>query len=267
MSYAEGWGIPTAGRVWAQRKAVRLLVPLNGQAQRMAFRGYAPAAGQELELVVNGQVLHSIAMAPGWTDYEVSLPGAVVQPGLNEIWLRFESLAPASQISLSSRSIGQTGVESPVNLAVQSAGQEVGDFAHVYVNGEDVSLNGRGYNVVVLHPETGDVAGKAVFDTHLDEGASQALAAFLVEVPPGYIVAVAVADEASRLLGQEAVDALRSLGATGDLREKFRWGHAILGCREHRRALRWRQWIGCALWPWLPAKGPPNRIWRLLSRL
>ena len=48
-------------------------------------------------------------------------------------------------------------------------------------------------------------------------------------VPAGRIVAVAAADEASRLLGQEAVEALRGIGAEGDLREKFRWGHAIIG--------------------------------------
>ena len=50
-------------------------------------------------------------------------------------------------------------------------------------------------------------------------------------MPAGYLVAVAAADEASRLLGPEAVAALQGIGATGDLREKFRWGHAIVGVR------------------------------------
>jgi hypothetical protein len=122
-----------------------------------------------------------------------------------------------------------TAAESPVSLVVQSAGEEVGDFGHIYVNGKDVSPNGRGYNVAVLHPQTGQVERVASFDTHLDERASAALAAFLAEVPPGRLVAVAAADEASQLLGQEAVDALRGIGATGDLRAKFRWAHAILG--------------------------------------
>ena len=40
-----------------------------------------------------------------------------------------------------------------MNLVVQSAGQEVGDFGHIYVDGQDVSPNERGYNVVVLNPE------------------------------------------------------------------------------------------------------------------
>ena len=32
-------------------------------------------------------------------------------------------------------------------------------------------------------------------------------------------------------LGEEAVAALRSIGATGDLRGKFRWSHAIIGVK------------------------------------
>ncbi|HSJ56441.1 MAG TPA: interleukin-like EMT inducer domain-containing protein, partial [Anaerolineae bacterium] len=66
-------------------------------------------------------------------------------------------------------------------------------------------------------------------DTHLDPGASLALAEFLRGVPGGYLVALAAADEASRLLGTEAVEALRGIGATRDLRERFRWGHAVVG--------------------------------------
>jgi hypothetical protein len=110
--------------------------------------------------------------------------------------------------------------------------QEVGNFGHIYVDGRDVSPGGRGYNVAVIDPQTGAVEDTANFDTHLDEGASQALAAFLAKVPAGHIVAVAAADEASRLLGPEAVAALHGIGAEGDLREKFRWGQAIIGVQD-----------------------------------
>jgi hypothetical protein len=129
------------------------------------------------------------------------------------------------------RAIGTTGVTSPVNLAVESAGQEVGSLAHIYVNGVDVSANQRGYNVAIIEPGSGRVESVAAFDTHLDETASRALAAFLAEVPDGRIVVVAVADEASRLLGPEAVAALGSIGVGGDLRERFRWGQAAIGVK------------------------------------
>jgi hypothetical protein len=229
LSYAEGWGIAANGVQWAQRKAVRLLVPLNGAEQQMAFRAYAPMAGQQLELEVNGLPVEQIEMADGWMDYEVTLPAEAVQAGLNEVWLRFGTLKPASQVHLSGRSIGQTGVESPVNLVVHSAGQEVGDFGHIYIDGMDVAPNERGYNVAIIHPQTGFVEETAAFDTHLDAAASDKLAGFLGGVPAGRIVAVAASDEASRLLGEGAVEALRGIGAAGDLRDKFRWGHAIIG--------------------------------------
>ncbi len=229
LSYAEGWGVPAKGVIWAQRKAVRLLVPLNGKEQRTTFQAYAPQEGQELTLEVNGQPIQRLDMASGWTEYQVTLPESAVHAGLNEIWLRFERLYSASQVHMSSRAIGETGLAAPVNLVVQSAGLEVGNLGHIYVDGEDISPNKRGYNVALLHPQTGDIMQTAGFDTHLDPGASQALADFLTSAPPGTLVAVAAADEASRLLGQQAVDALRGIGATADLRDRFRWAHAIIG--------------------------------------
>jgi hypothetical protein len=81
----------------------------------------------------------------------------------------------------------------------------------------------------VLHPQSGTVERVAAFDTHLDDGASQSLTTLLNSVPPGRIVAVAAVDEASRLLGQDAVVALQGIGAAGDLRGNFRWGQAIIG--------------------------------------
>jgi hypothetical protein len=69
------------------------------------------------------------------------------------------------------------------------------------------------------------------FDTHSDENASGALAHFLSSVPTGHIVAIAAADEASRYLGEDAVESLRGIGAMGDLRGRIRWGHAIIGVK------------------------------------
>jgi Interleukin-like EMT inducer len=233
LSYAEGWGATATTTVWAERSAVRLLVPAPDEegSRQMSFRAFTPGEGQRLHLEINGQAAGQVDLRPGWQDLELALPAGSMRQGLNEVWLRFDQLYPAQQVELSSRLIGQTGVEAPVNLVIQSAGQEVGDLALIYVNGQDVSPNRRGYNVVVIHPTTGAVVEAAAFDTHLDEGASQALASFITEVPAGYLVAVAAADEASRLLGLEAVDALHTIGASSDLRDHFRWGHAIVGVK------------------------------------
>ena len=195
----------------------------------MTFRAYAPEKDQRLQVQIGGYRADWIDLAGGWGDYDITLPAAAVRAGLNEVHLHFDTIVPAQQVRLSPRTIGQTGVESPVNLTVQSAGLEVGDFGHVYVNGQDLAPNERGYNVVVLDPGSGEVWGQAAFDTHLDEEASESMAAFLASVPAGYIVAVAAADEASRLLDESAVRALYGIGASGDLRDKWRWSHAIAG--------------------------------------
>ncbi len=44
-------------------------------------------------------------------------------------------------------------------------------------------------------------------------------------------MAAAVRDDASRLLGADAVAALRSLGVTGDLRGRFRAAHAFVAVK------------------------------------
>ncbi len=226
LSYAEGWGVPSEGVIWAQRQAARLLVPLQGSQGTITFRAYAPGSGQRLWIEAAGWRSQPLDLEPRWQEYQLALP---VQTGLNELWLRFEAVSPAAGVRRGAPPIGTTGVAAPVNLVVQSAGQEVGDFAHIYVDGHDVAPNHRGYNVAVIHPETGQVELVAAFDTHLDEGGSEALAAFLAGVPRGRIVALAAADEVSRLLGEGAVQALQGLGAAGDLRDKYRWGHAIIG--------------------------------------
>lgn len=245
LSFAEGWGPPDGQIAWAQRRSTRLLVPLNGAGQRMAFRAYVPEGGQRLTVTVNGHEAGWIGMAAGWMEYDVTLPAGAVQQGLNKVALRFDTLFPPEQVDLSPRSIGETGTESPVNLVAESAGQEVGDFGMIYVNGQNVSPNLRGYNVAVLHPTSGEVERTVAFDTHLDPDGSQALAAFLKSVLPGRIVAVVAADEASRLLSPDAVEALRGIGATGDLRDRYRWGHAIVGVKgaEPGTALEAMDWM------------------------
>ena len=122
-----------------------------------------------------------------------------------------------------------TGIPGVSSLVVRSAGQETGDFAHVYADGSDLSPNRRGYNLVAWSPDDGRLLGAKAFDTHGDPAASARLAAWVRALPPGTVVAGAVRDEASLNLGADAIDALRSLGVATDLRNHFRWGHAFIG--------------------------------------
>lgn len=229
LGFVEGWGAPANGLIWAQRRSSRILALLDGQAQEMAFRAFSPEAGQTLRLVVNNRFADQVNLRSGWSDYAVALPEHLVVPGLNEIQLQFDTLSPVSQLRLLPRVIGQTTVVSPVSIVVQSAGLEVGDLSRIYVDGQDVSPNERGYNIALLNPVTGAVEQTGSFDTHLDAGASAEMERFLRKLQPGYIVVVSAADEASQSLGPEASDALRLIGASRNLQGKFRWGHAIVG--------------------------------------
>jgi hypothetical protein len=238
LYFGEGWGAladlsmdETPQWMWAQRRAARLFVPLAGGPQAVTLRLFAPGEGQRLAMRANGWRSDPLTLRSGWGEYMLSLPEEAVQAGLNEVYLNFDRLYPVAELF---GGAGVADVQNPLGagdpaILVQSAGEEVGDLAHIYVNGVDVSPNQRGYNLAVISPQ-GEVQ-TASFDTHLDPGASAALAEFIAAVPQGHMVAAAVADEASMHLSEEAVAALRSVGAAGDLRGKFRWSHALIGVK------------------------------------
>jgi len=191
----------------------------------------APGPGQSMDVVLNGHLVTSLELSEGWHEYEVSLPAHLVPDGLDELHFRFRRLFPAEHIREGEYQVGDTGVRAPVNILVKSAGEEVGDFGHIYVDGRDTSPNQRGYNVAVLDPVAGVVERTGHFDTFASEEESTRLAEFIGGIPEGMVVAVAVGDEASLHLTEEAVLALRTMGAQEDLRGMFRWGHAVIGIK------------------------------------
>lgn len=224
----EGWSEPEGAYRWVQRQGARLFLPLEGnRTYSLALRAMAPEAGQRVTLYLNGRLLASLPLVAGWQDLAVEIPAPAARTGLNELTVFYDRPFPL----LPDRPIGKTGAIAPVNIVARSAGLEAGDYAHIYINGRDVAPNRRGYNVVVIHPQTGRVERAAHFDTLLSAAESSRLADLLNKVPTGYIVAVAVRDEASLNLGQDAIDALAGIGAAIDLRGKFRWGHAVIGVK------------------------------------
>lgn len=221
LYFAEGWGLP--GRsVAAHRKTARLLVPLNGQAQtvRLAMQQPAGAAPGTLRLELNRWLSEEIPLTTAPQTVTVTLPENAVMAGLNEMRLHFSTLAPVA------------GPE----ITVVSAGEEAGNLGRIYLNGVDVSPNRRGYNVAIIAPD-GTLLQAAAFDTHLDAGASAALAGFIAAAPADALIAVAAADEASNALTEEAVTALASIGGRVDLRGQFRAAHALIGGKNGQPAL------------------------------
>lgn len=126
--------------------------------------------------------------------------------------------------------IGTTGIRSPGDLRVLSAGQPHGSASAIQFNDVELSPNRRGYNLVALAP-SGQPLAADTFDTFADGQAAHRLAVWIAALPPGTLVAAAVRDEGSRQLTAEAVHALRTLGAVGDLRGHFREAHAFIGAK------------------------------------
>lgn len=121
-----------------------------------------------------------------------------------------------------------------MSIKVESAGFGSGNYARIYVNGKQVAPNRRGYNIVIINPYTGLVERGISFDTCGSHNASKQMREFINNIPMGKIVAVAIKDDASNSLTEEAVLGLRNLGAMGDLlgRDRhFRWSHAVIGIK------------------------------------
>jgi hypothetical protein len=231
LNLGEGWSESGGEYVWAQRGEARLFAPVPRQDQKMTLRLMAPGPDQSLEIILNGHFLTRLDLSPGWHEDQVVLPAAYLRDGMDEFRFLFRHLFPVAQIRDGNYLLGETGVSAPVNILVKSAGEEVGDFGHIYVDGRNLSPDERGYNIVVLDPLSGAVEGRGHFDTFAAEEESDRLADFIEAIPDGKIVAVAVEDEASLHLTEEAVQALGTIGAAGDLRDKFRWGHALIGVK------------------------------------
>ena len=224
------WSGDTPSAAWAERLRVRLLFPLSPAGGELTLEMRAPGPGQRVRAVIGGWQSAPQPVGEDWQAVTIALPAGVAQAGVNDIDLVFDRMYPLE--AAWNRAVEPAQPMTPAVL-VESAGEETGDFGHIWVNGVDeVERPGEpGYHIVVIDPTSGQVTDRGDFDTLADAAASDALARFIAAAPTGHWVAVAAADDASLALQPAAVEALRTIGATGDLRGRFRWGHAILGAQ------------------------------------
>ena len=229
---AEGWStLPVDGKRYALRSRADLMLDLPDEGGQLSLQLTPETA--LAGVAVNGTNLAMGGAEPGWV--YVPIPAGVGDAAVDRLTLRFDGEpTPTTELlaapDQSGWPIGETGVFLPSNAAVlaRSAGEETGNFAKSYVNGEDVAINSRGYNLVAL-TQDGDLLDSTVFDTFASEDEANAMAAWISQWPAGTIIAGAVRDEASMKLNQAGVDALRSLGVATDLRGQFRQSHAFVG--------------------------------------
>lgn len=167
--------------------------------------------------------------------------------------------------------IGTTRTLTPVDIIAISGGGNTYLQEHLWVNGKDVSPHKRGYNVVVIDPQTGAVEFTGNFDTWMYLSESNRLTGFLQNLPDGKIVAATVSDEASASLAGSAHYAMQDLGVRSF--PKNWWSHAFIavkgaGSRSASEALAFQNYFASTgvLKANLPeeAIGDPARIEPLL---
>ena len=174
-------------------------------------------------------------MSPGWGAYTWEVPVQFLRPGLNDVRLEFDRLDAPADVLPGNGAIGGTGVQAPVAIEVNSGGPA--DFAFITVGtgdeAEEGSMHSPGYNVAVIPPKTGRVLDQQGFDTTPDGSESEAvaLADFVMSVPEGRIVVVALQGDGAAHLADEAVAAFHAIGGQADPQGTTGWSHAIIGVK------------------------------------
>ncbi len=242
-----GWSVDEAdiggaNGIWVDGREAELFLPLrfeNARPVDVVLRvqpfAYPGAPPQTLSLALNGVDLGAQPLAPGWQEVRVRAPAEATRSGLNRLQLRFSHSARPSDVLPGQAVIGATGVQSPVDIEINSGGAAQ-DFAYITVTAPDgattdASAGRRGYNLAAIDPQNGRVLDMAGFDTYANTFEADRLAEFIERLPDGTIVVGAARGAAGISLNDRAVAALASLGSAVDLRSTPGHGHALIGVK------------------------------------
>ncbi len=218
------------GYRWAMDASSRLWLPLDPADYDVTFRLRGTNAGQKITLHVNDNEVAAWDVSEGWNEYPAHIPASATRDGLDELVFT-TTTTPLDKLTNQDRTIGGTGIVSPVDISAVGAGFDAGKYGEIYVAGNSRILNTRGYHLVAINAQTGAVDAVGSFDTFADDTASQRLADFVAALPQGEIVAGVAVDDASQKFKRPAFTALQSLGVAGDIRGQFRAGHAFIGIK------------------------------------
>ncbi|GIW08379.1 MAG: hypothetical protein KatS3mg060_3184 [Dehalococcoidia bacterium] len=223
---------------WSTRPSARLFLPnIAGSASIVSFSvraapfDYPGRPEGTLRLRLNGHLLGEFPLRSGFHDYRVSAFSEQFVGGANRLDVEVDRTVRPADVLPIDRTIGTTGIRAPVDIRVESAGLAAGNVARIAVGGQSVARDRRGYNLVAIDSSNGRILQSTAFDTFADEGASARLAKAIGDLPAGTIVVLAVKDDASAKLGEDAVAAFRTLGIVTDLRGGFRASHAAIGVK------------------------------------
>lgn len=218
----EGWAgnetVFGATANWASADRAEIFFPVRGGGDRRLSLQIAPfvypnAPAQQVEVRLNDQPLNTSTLPENWQTIETVLPAAQLIDGLNRLTLHFAHTAQPREVLPGSRAIGQTGLETPVDVEVNSGA----DFAFITAGfgdqAADASAHRRGINVAVLDPQSGEVLAVRGFDTAANAFEAAALADFIADIPDGQIVIIA--SQGLDALAYVDADTLAALQSTG----------------------------------------------------
>ena len=98
----------------------------------------------------------------------------------------------------------------------------------IVVDGEQVSEDQIGFNVVVVEYPSFKVKQKKVFDTNMESTKSQQMASFLMSLQGTNVVLVSIKGDVAGAVGQEVWDTLVSSSSVSTSREKFIYRNVLL---------------------------------------
>lgn len=237
LFFGDGWTNPEdvadATAVWGTTQNARIFLPIRDPHDyQLTIRAlpfiFPGASTQSITPRLNGHDLPRVDLGPGWNDYKLLLPRDSLKSGLNELAFEFGYVVRPHDVLPTQYDIGQTGVKSPVDISAQSTS----DFGSVKVNGKEVSPLKRGYNFVLINPNSGVVIETKSFDTGgTSTVESRSMRDFINKISLGTIVVGVVQDDASASLGEGAVAAIQSLGLSTNLRGKNGNSHAFIAVK------------------------------------
>ncbi len=233
---AEGWDkdepdVGGATGIWAVGHRAHLLFrSADATPRQVRFRAapftWPGAPEQILTLKLNGETLSETIMAPGWQEYEFTM---TPKADINHVWFEF-SRADSPRDKLHQAMIGNTGIQSPVNISIHAFDQAFMTLTDASGNVVDASFGRRGYNVTLISTTTGEVLDKQGFDTVANAYEVERLVNYLNGLPDGQIVLLATREGAGAFVSPELVAALQRLGSAVTTPDTLiNQAHALVG--------------------------------------
>ena len=190
-----GWSVDEAdiagaSGVWATDRAAEVFLPLRfdePQPIQLALRlqpfSYDGAPPQTVSAEFNGVKLGEQTLVDGWQEINLTVPAEATQSGLNRLLLHFGDTARPVDVLPGQATIGATGVQSPVDIEINSGGAAQ-DIAFITVTPpdgqpQDASAGRRGYNLTAIDPQSGEVLDVRGFDTWANEFEADSMADFI----------------------------------------------------------------------------------------